>query len=269
MCALATKKHTGCENFVSLAVGVRRHRDANNRPTGTRPRMRAISRLVLRRCTKFITQAREKVDCLLRCVNASDRSRNDVQGSVEERQEDSSMQHKSKIARHLDSNSAKKLRDLHRKLHTPAPTSLQQTRPTHLHHEARSENEVCSTCGPAMDAVLQHLDVAQMKNLVKSIENKCDSVCVFVNSNSVQFREQTLEPYFLTCKYWRWTWLPERDTKLLKQTPFCSKSDDEGRVCCNPYHWSIQVNVGKALVFAFKLYSTVSTLINKSIVLYI
>ena len=115
-----------------------------------------------------------------------------------------------------------------------------------LYHEGDSETEADIELKSAAHSMLKRLKEKQLDVMVQSVESKGGETteCVLLPKADVKLASRRpVSPHTLCCKLWRW---PELQQGVeLKRLPCCTTGDDQGYVCCNPYHWSLLLKTGK------------------------
>ena len=97
----------------------------------------------------------------------------------------------------------------------------------------------------------------QLETLLQAMESKGGekTACVPVSKSDLRLGRRTVSPYMLCCRVFRWPDLP-RDAEM-KRLPSCERQNEEKEavICCNPYHWSLVVSIGKTYCTFFSFIS--------------
>ncbi|ESO92497.1 hypothetical protein LOTGIDRAFT_145516 [Lottia gigantea] len=91
-------------------------------------------------------------------------------------------------------------------------------------------------------SMLKRLDEKQLQLLVDSVESKGGETtdCVLLPVGDLKLGRRMVAPHILCCQIWRWPGISENVE--LKRLLCCSSINDQTHICCNPYHWNVQMS---------------------------
>ena len=94
-------------------------------------------------------------------------------------------------------------------------------------------------------SMLKRLKEKQLETLIASIESKGGEKtgCVLLPNADLRLGKRSVAPHVLCCQVWRWPDL--LSSARLKRLAHCESEDDPAYICCNPFHWSIEMIIGK------------------------
>lgn len=97
------------------------------------------------------------------------------------------------------------------------------------------------------NSFFKRLKEDQLETLVQAMESRGGEVtsCVPVTKSYLRIGRFMVSPYVLCCRVFRWPDL--KSDAEMKRLPSCMRQNEEKEavICCNPYHWSLVVKIGK------------------------
>jgi hypothetical protein len=118
-----------------------------------------------------------------------------------------------------------------------------------VHDEARGEienekDEENQELKSTLHSMLKRLKEHQLEVLLNSIEGKGGEVtdCVLMPKHEMKIGRRSVEPHLLMCEVFRWRNLARKQD--LGKLVWCTNAE-QGHVCCNPYHYSLIMEIGK------------------------
>jgi hypothetical protein len=114
-------------------------------------------------------------------------------------------------------------------------------------HSANTSSKEDLELKSVTHSFFKRLKEDQLETLVQAMESRGGEVtpCVPVSKLDLRLGTCVMSPYVLCCRVFRWPDL--KSDAEMKRLPSCMRQNEESEsvICCNPYHWSLVVKIGK------------------------